>query len=148
MEYRHLGRTGIKVSAIGLGTMTFGEQNSEADGHQQLDYALEQGINLIDTAELYSVPPRPETYGATERIVGSWLAQGGRRDKVILATKIAGPGAVLGVKHIRGGSNVLDRANLFAAVDASLQRLQTDYIDLYQLHWPSRPTNFFGKLGV
>jgi aryl-alcohol dehydrogenase-like predicted oxidoreductase len=146
MEYRQLGRTGIKVSAIGLGTMTFGEQNSEADGHQQLDYALEQGINLIDTAEMYSVPPRPETYGATERIVGSWLAQGGRRDKVVLATKIAGPGAVLGIKHIRGGSNVLDRANLFAAVDASLQRLQTDYIDLYQLHWPSRPTNFFGKL--
>lgn len=147
MEYRQLGRTGIKVSAIGLGTMTFGEQNSEAQGHEQLDYALDQGINLIDTAELYSVPPRPETYGATERIIGSWLARGGRRDKIVLATKVAGPGSVLGVKHIRGGNNVLDRANLFAAVDASLARLQTDYIDLYQLHWPSRPANFFGKLG-
>ena len=146
MEYRLLGRTGIKVSAIGLGTMTFGEQNSEAQGHEQLDYALAQGINLIDTAELYSVPPRPETYGATERIIGTWLARRGRRDKIVLATKVSGPGYVLGVKHIRGGNNVLDRANLFAAVDASLTRLQTDYIDLYQLHWPSRPSNFFGKL--
>lgn len=146
MEYRQLGRTGIKVSAIGLGTMTFGEQNSEAESHQQLDYALEQGVNLIDTAEIYSVPPRVETYGATESIIGSWLAQGGRRDKVVLATKVAGPGAVLGVKYVRGGSNTLDRANLFAAVDASLARLQTDYIDLYQLHWPSRPSNYFGKL--
>ncbi len=147
MEYRQLGRTGIKVSAIGLGTMTFGEQNTEADGHQQIDYAVDQGVNLIDTAEMYSVPPRAETYGSTERIVGSWLAKPGNRAKVILATKAAGPAAVLGVKHIRGGNCNLDRANLFAAVDASLQRLQTDYIDLYQLHWPSRATNFFGKLG-
>jgi len=147
MEYRQLGRTDIKVSAIGLGTMTFGEQNTEADGHQQIDYAVDQGVNLIDTAEMYSVPPRAETYGSTERIVGSWLAKPGNRAKVILATKAAGPAAVLGVKHIRGGSCNLDRANLFAAVDASLQRLQTDYIDLYQLHWPSRATNFFGKLG-
>ncbi|MCX7036996.1 MAG: NADP(H)-dependent aldo-keto reductase [Proteobacteria bacterium] len=147
MEYRQLGRTDIKVSAIGLGTMTFGEQNTEADGHQQIDYAVDQGVNLIDTAEMYSVPPRAETYGSTERIVGSWLAKPGNRAKVILATKAAGPAAVLGVKHIRGGNCNLDRANLFAAVDASLQRLQTDYIDLYQLHWPSRATNFFGKLG-
>ncbi len=147
MEYRQLGRTGVKVSAIGLGTMTFGEQNTEADGHQQIDYAVDQGVNLIDTAEMYSVPPRAETYGSTERIVGSWLAKPGNRAKVILATKAAGPAAVLGVKHIRGGNCNLDRANLFAAVDASLQRLQTDYIDLYQLHWPSRATNFFGKLG-
>lgn len=147
MEYRSLGRTGLKVSAIGLGTMTFGEQNTEADGHQQLDYAVEQGVNLVDTAEMYSVPPRAETYGSTERIVGSWLKRDGNRGKVILATKVAGPGAVLGVKHLRGGDNRLDRANIFAAADASLQRLQTDYIDLYQLHWPSRSTNFFGKLG-
>jgi len=147
MEYRQLGRTDIKVSAIGLGTMTFGEQNTEADGHQQIDYAVDQGVNLIDTAEMYSVPPRAETYGSTERIVGSWLAKPGNRAKVILAAKAAGPAAVLGVKHIRGGNCNLDRANLFAAVDASLQRLQTDYIDLYQLHWPSRATNFFGKLG-
>src|SRR5687767_824835 len=123
MEYRSLGRTAIKVSAIGLGTMTFGEQNTEAEGHQQLDYALDQGVNLIDTAEMYSVPPRAETYGATERIIGSWIARGGRRAKVILATKVAGPGAVLGVQHVRGGDNKLDRANIFAAVDASLQRL-------------------------
>lgn len=147
MEYRALGRTGIKVSAIGLGTMTFGEQNSEAEGHQQLDHALDQGVNLVDTAEMYSVPPRAETYGATERIIGSWFRRGGRRDKVVLATKVAGPGAVLGVAHVRGGANRLDRANIFAAVDASLQRLQTDYIDLYQLHWPDRATNYFGRLG-
>jgi aryl-alcohol dehydrogenase-like predicted oxidoreductase len=147
MEYRSLGRTGLKVSVIGLGTMTFGEQNTEAEGHQQLDYALDQGVNLIDAAEIYSVPPRPETCGSTERIIGSWFRKSGRRDKVILATKVAGPGAVLGVKHLRGGDNRLDRANIFAAVDASLARLQTDYIDLYQLHWPSRPANFFGKLG-
>jgi aryl-alcohol dehydrogenase-like predicted oxidoreductase len=147
MEYRPLGRTGIKVSAIGLGTMTFGEQNTEAEGHEQIDFALEQGVNLLDTAEMYSVPPRAETYGSTERIIGTWLKKSGKRSKVILATKVAGPGAVLGVTHVRGGDNRLDRANILAAVETSLQRLQTDYIDLYQLHWPSRPTNFFGKLG-
>jgi aryl-alcohol dehydrogenase-like predicted oxidoreductase len=147
MEYRQLGRTGIKVSAIGLGTMTFGEQNSEADGHQQLDHALEQGVNLIDTAEMYPVPPSSQTFGATERIIGSWLKRSGNRARVILATKVSGPGAALGVGHVRGGNNVLDRGNIFAAVDESLARLQTDYIDLYQLHWPSRSTNFFGKLG-
>ncbi|RYZ61866.1 MAG: NADP(H)-dependent aldo-keto reductase, partial [Proteobacteria bacterium] len=147
MEYRSLGRTGLKVSVIGLGTMTFGEQNSETDGHAQLDYALDHGINLVDTAEMYSVPPRPETYGATERIIGTWLNRTGKRNQVVLATKVAGPGAALGVKHVRGGDNRLDRANIFAAVDASLQRLQTDFIDLYQLHWPSRSTNFFGRLG-
>ena len=147
MDYRPLGRTGLKVSAIGLGTMTFGEQNSEAEGHEQLDYALDQGVNLIDTAEMYSVPPRAETYGSTERIIGSWLRKSGKRNRVILATKVAGPGAALGVKHVRGGDNRLDRANIMAAIDASLQRLQTDTIDLYQLHWPDRATNFFGKLG-
>ena len=147
MEYRPLGRTGIKVSAIGLGTMTFGEQNTEAEGHEQLDHAFEQGVNLIDTAEVYSVPPRAETYGSTERIIGTWLKKSGKRDKAVLATKIAGPGAVLGVTYVRGGDNRLDRSNILAAVDTSLQRLQTDYIDLYQLHWPSRPTNFFGRLG-
>ncbi|MET0291697.1 MAG: NADP(H)-dependent aldo-keto reductase, partial [Steroidobacteraceae bacterium] len=146
MEYRSLGRTSLKVSAICLGTMTFGEQNTEADGHQQLDFAVDRGVNFIDTAEMYSVPPRAETYGATERIVGTWLKKRGQRDKVIVATKVAGPGAVLGVKHVRGGDNKLDRANILAAVDTSLARLQTDYIDLYQLHWPSRQTNFFGKL--
>jgi aryl-alcohol dehydrogenase-like predicted oxidoreductase len=147
MEYRSLGRTGIKVSAIGLGTMTFGEQNTEAEGHQQLDHAFDQGVNLIDTAEMYSVPPRAETYGSTERIIGTWLKKSGKRNKVIVATKVAGPGAVLGVTHVRGGDNRLDRENILAAVESSLQRLQTDYIDIYQLHWPSRPTNFFGRLG-
>ncbi len=147
MEYRSLGRTDIKVSAIGLGTMTFGEQNTEAEAHQQIDYALEQGVNLIDTAEMYPVPPRAETYGSTERIIGTWLKKRGQRDKLVLATKVAGPGAVLGLKHLRGGNNRLDRSNIFAAAEASLQRLQTDYIDLYQLHWPDRSTNFFGKLG-
>ena len=147
MEYRPLGRTGIKVSAIGLGTMTFGEQNTEAQGHEQMDFAFEQGVNLFDTAEMYSVPPSAETYGATERIIGSWFRRSGKRDKVILATKVAGPGAVLGVSWVRGGDNRLDRANIAAAVEGSLQRLQTDYIDIYQLHWPSRPTNFFGRLG-
>jgi len=147
MEYRPLGRTGIQVSAIGLGTMTFGEQNTEAQGHEQIDYALDQGVNLIDTAEMYSVPPRAETYGATERIIGSWLKKSGRRSEIILATKVAGPGAVLGVKHVRRGDNRLDRGNILAAVDASLARLQTDYIDVYQLHWPSRPANYFGRLG-
>ncbi len=127
--------------------MTFGEQNTEAEGHAQLDYSLDQGVNLIDTAEMYSVPPRVETYGATERIIGSWLKRSGKRDKVVLATKVAGPGAVLGVSWVRGGDNRLDRANITAAVETSLQRLQTDYIDIYQLHWPSRPANFFGKLG-
>jgi aryl-alcohol dehydrogenase-like predicted oxidoreductase len=147
MDYRPLGRTGIKVSVIGLGTMTFGEQNSEAEGHQQMDYAFAQGVNLFDTAEVYSVPPRAETYGSTERIIGSWLKKRGQRDKVVIATKVAGPGAVLGVTHVRGGNNLLDRANIVAAVEASLRRLQTDYIDIYQLHWPSRQANFFGKLG-
>jgi aryl-alcohol dehydrogenase-like predicted oxidoreductase len=147
MEYRSLGRTGLKVSAIGLGTMTFGEQNTEAEGHEQLDYALDQGVNLIDTAEMYSVPPTAQTYGATERIIGSWLAKSGKRDRIVLATKVAGPGAVLGVSWVRGGDNRLDRANIFEAVNGSLERLQTDYIDIYQLHWPSRPANFFGKLG-
>jgi aryl-alcohol dehydrogenase-like predicted oxidoreductase len=147
VEVRALGRSGIKVSVIGMGTMTFGEQNTESEGHAQLDFAFDQGVNLIDTAEMYPVPPREPTYGATERIIGTWLKKTGRRDRVVLATKVAGPGAVLGVRHIRGGDNRLDRDNLFAAVDASLRRLQTDYIDLYQLHWPSRSTNFFGKRG-
>lgn len=147
MEYRPLGRTSIKVSAIGLGTMTFGEQNTAAEGHQQLDYALDQGVNLIDTAEMYSVPPSAGTYGSTERIIGSWFRKSGKRDKVVLATKVAGPGAVLGVSWVRGGDNRLDRRNIVEAVEGSLQRLQTDYIDIYQVHWPSRPTNFFGRLG-
>ncbi len=147
MEYRTLGRTDIKVSVIGLGTMTFGEQNTEADGHAQIDYALDQGVNLIDTAEMYSVPPRAETYGSTERIIGTWLKKSGKRDTIVLCTKVAGPTRVLQVDYVRGGTNVLDRKSILAAIDASLQRLQTDYVDVYQLHWPDRSTNFFGQLG-
>ena len=147
MEYRRLGLTDLKVSVIGLGTMTYGEQNTEAEGHEQIDYALDHGVNLLDTAEMYSVPPHQETYGSTERIIGTWLKKSGKRHKVVLCTKVAGPTQVLELDYVRGGNNVLDRKNINAAVEASLQRLQTDYIDLYQLHWPGRSTNFFGQLG-
>jgi len=147
MEYRTLGRTDIKVSVIGLGTMTFGEQNTEAEGHAQIDLALDHGVNLIDTAEMYSVPPRAETYGSTERIIGTWLKRTGKRDKIVLATKVAGPTRGLQVDHVRDGNTALDRKNILAAIDASLQRLQTDYVDIYQLHWPDRSTNFFGRMG-
>lgn len=144
MEFRQLGQTDLQVSVICLGTMTFGEQNTEAEGHQQLDYALERGINFIDTAELYSVPPREKTQGSTERIVGSWIKARKNRDRYILATKIVGPGNH--VKYIRNPIN-FSRETILSAIDGSLQRLQTDYVDLYQLHWPVRKTNFFGKLG-
>ncbi|NEV63306.1 NADP(H)-dependent aldo-keto reductase [Thiorhodococcus minor] len=145
MHYRQLGRTGIQVSALCLGTMTFGEQNTETEAHAQLDRALDAGINFIDTAEMYPVPPLAETQGRTERYIGTWLRARGCRDKVVLATKVAGPADWL--PHIRGVEARLDRKNIQAAVDDSLRRLQTDWIDLYQLHWPDRETNFFGKLG-
>ena len=142
MRTNKLGRTGLRVSSIALGSMTFGEQNSEADAHSQLDYALERGINLIDTAEMYPVMPRAQTQGATERLIGTWLKKSGRRADVVLATKVAGPNAAM--HWIRGGKNNLDAANIRAAVEASLTRLQTDHIDLYQLHWPSRNVPVFG----
>ncbi|KGD90033.1 aldo/keto reductase [Achromobacter sp. RTa] len=147
MKYRKLGRTDLDVSLIGLGTMTWGEQNTEAQAHQQLDYALERGVNLIDAAEMYPVPPKPETQGLTETYIGTWLARSKRRHDVVLASKAAGP--VRDAKrpgHIRDGKTFLDRKNLTAALDASLKRLQTDYLDLYQLHWPDRSTATFGKL--
>jgi aryl-alcohol dehydrogenase-like predicted oxidoreductase len=147
MEYRKLGNTDIRVSVIGLGTMTFGEQNTEAEGHAQIDCALDHGINLIDTAEMYAVPPRAETYGSTERIIGSWIQKSRKRDKIVLCTKVAGPGRALGVSYVRDGNTALDRRNIVPAIEASLQRLQTDYVDVYQLHWPDRLTNFFGQLG-
>lgn len=148
MQMRPLGHTGLQVSLIALGTMTFGEQNSQAEAFEQLDLAVAEGINLIDAAEMYPVPPRPETYGETERIIGHWLAARGGRDKVVLATKACGPSWRLAQsRHVRDGNPRFDRANLVAAVDASLARLQTDYIDLYQLHWPDRDTNCFGRLG-
>jgi aryl-alcohol dehydrogenase-like predicted oxidoreductase len=142
MQYRPLGRSGLSVSAIGLGTMTWGLQNTEAEGHEQMDYALDQGVTFWDTAEMYAVPPSAETYGRTETIIGSWFRSRGRRDKVILASKIIGMSDGMG--WVRGGKSRLDRANILAAVEASLGRLQTDYIDLYQIHWPDRVVNSFG----
>ncbi len=144
MEFRRLGQTDLEVSLICLGTMTFGQQNTEAEGHQQLDYALDQGINFIDTAELYSIPPRSETQGSTERIIGSWIQKRKNRDKFILATKITGPSA--GLSHIRKPLNFSSQ-QIRKAIEGNLHRLQTDYVDLYQLHWPERKTNYFGKRG-
>ncbi|MEN6541580.1 NADP(H)-dependent aldo-keto reductase [Parvibaculum sp.] len=147
MEYRELGRTGVKVSSICLGTMTWGQQNTEAEGHEQMDYALDQGINFFDTAEMYSVPPKAETQGSTEKIVGSWFKARGKRDKVILATKIAGRGPMNWLRDDKSGTEQ-SRKQIFEAVDKSLKRLQTDYIDLYQLHWPDRPISLFGSGGL
>lgn len=144
MEYRKLGRTDLSVSAICLGTMTWGEQNTEAEGHAQIDLALDMGVNFIDAAEMYPVPPKPETYGRTEEIFGTWLAKNrAKRAQVIVATKIASRGN--GAAHIRGGSG-LDAKNVRAAIESSLKRLQTDYVDLYQTHVPDRPANRFGQL--
>jgi len=146
MEYRKLGNTDINVSVICLGTMTWGEQNTREQAFEQMDYAVTQGVNFFDTAELYSIPPRAETYGSTEEIIGEWLKQSGQRDKLILASKIAGPGGNW-LPHIRDGQTRFNRQHIQQALDNSLQRLQTDYLDLYQLHWPERNTNFFGQLG-
>jgi len=143
MQYRRLGRSDLRVSHVCLGTMTWGEQNSEAEAHAQMDMALAAGVNFFDTAEMYPVAPLAETQGRTEQYIGSWFAKTAQRKKVILATKVTGPGMF---PYIRGGTR-LDYASVLAACDTSLQRLQTDYIDLYQVHWPQRPANFFGKLG-
>lgn len=145
MQYHRIPHSSLEISTLGLGTMTFGEQNSEADAHQQLDYAVANGINLIDVAEMYPVPPRPETQGLTETYVGNWLAKRGNREKLVLASKVSGP-ARNNDSSIRP-NHVLDRKNIREALHASLKRLQTDYLDLYQVHWPQRPTNCFGKLG-
>jgi aryl-alcohol dehydrogenase-like predicted oxidoreductase len=142
MKYKKLGRTGLDVSLIGLGTMTWGRQNTQEEGFEQMDYALTQGVNFFDTAEMYAIPPSAKTYGATEAIIGNWFASRKNRDKVILASKIAGPG----LSWIRNGQNFIDRKNVIAAVDSSLKRLQTDYIDLYQLHWPNRGSYHFGQI--
>ena len=141
MNYTKLGCSGVQVSEVCLGTMTWGEQNSEAEGHAQIDYALEQGINFIDTAEMYSVPPKPETYGHTETFIGNWLSSNAaKRKDIVLASKIGG----IGVPWVRDGGKITG-ADLKKAVDGSLQRLQTDYLDLYQLHWPNRPAPQFSK---
>ncbi|MCK8640581.1 NADP(H)-dependent aldo-keto reductase [Acinetobacter schindleri] len=145
MQFKPLADTGILLPEICLGTMTFGEQNTQEEAFEQLDYALDQGLYFWDTAEMYPVPPKPETQGATERIIGNWIASRGGRDKLFLASKIAGPSQ--GGSHIRDGQTRFGADEISAAIDQSLSRLQTDYIDLYQLHWPQRPTNFFGKLG-
>ncbi|MDR3214174.1 MAG: NADP(H)-dependent aldo-keto reductase [Azoarcus sp.] len=149
MQYRELGDSGLAISLIALGTMTWGEQNSETEAHSQLDFALERGVNFIDTAEMYPVPPRAETQGRTEAYIGSWLkARPGSRDKIVLATKVAGPARQEArPSHLRGGKAKFDRANIEAALHDSLERLHTDYVDLYQLHWPDRTTNYFGELG-
>jgi aryl-alcohol dehydrogenase-like predicted oxidoreductase len=141
MEYRKLGRTGLSVSALCLGTMTWGNQNSESEGHEQMDYAITQGINFFDTAEMYAVPPSAQTYGKTEEIIGTWFKKKKNRDRIILASKIAGPG----LRWIRGGNFKIDRKNILEALENSLERLQTDYIDLYQLHWPNREDYHWGK---
>lgn len=144
MEKRRLGRTDIEVSLICLGTMTWGQQNTPEEGFEQMDYAVSRGINFFDTAELYSIPPRAETFGRTEEIIGEWFKKTGKRKDVVLATKIAGDGSA----WIRDGNSMHhDKANMTAALEGSLKRLQTDYIDLYQLHWPNRPVNSFGRLG-
>jgi len=140
MKYTTLPNTDIKVSKICLGTMTWGNQNTEAEGHQQMDFALEKGVNFFDTAELYAVPATPETYGSTEKIIGSWFKKTGNRDKVVLASKIAGGGDY--TAHIR--KDGFSKRAITEALEDSLKRLQTDYIDLYQLHWPERGVNCFG----
>ena len=144
MEYNFLPGTQTKVSKICLGTMTWGRQNTEQEGHDQMDYAYEQGINFFDTAELYPIPPRQEEQGDTERFIGTWFKKTGLRDKIVLASKIAGPAAF--TKHIRTDKGY-SKQTIDIAIEKNLKRLQTDYIDLYQLHWPERPTNYFGKRG-
>jgi aryl-alcohol dehydrogenase-like predicted oxidoreductase len=142
MQKNQLGTTDLHVTRVCLGTMTWGQQNTEADAHSQLDYALERGINFIDTAEMYPVPPSAGTQGSTERFIGSWLKKSGKRGEIVLASKIAGPNPNQG--WIRGPEHNLDAANVRQAVEDSLRRLQTDYIDLYQIHWPSRNLPIFG----
>ena len=145
MQYDILGQSNLNVSRICLGTMTYGHQNTEADAHAQLDYATAHGVNFIDTAEIYPVPAKKETQGLTEKYIGSWLRQRGRRDEVIIASKVAGPGNW--VSFLRPYEVRLNKKNIVSALEQSLQRLNTDYIDLYQLHWPDRNCNYFGKLG-
>lgn len=143
MHYQTLGRSDLRVSTICLGTMTWGEQNTEQEAHEQLDLAVDHGVNFIDAAEIYPVPPKAETQGLTERYLGNWLAQRSNRDRVVIATKVSGSSD--GLEWIRGGPEMTAR-HIREAVDGSLERLQTDYIDLYQIHWPDRSANYFGKL--
>ncbi len=143
MKYSELGRTGISVSRTCLGTMTFGEQNTAAEAFSQLDRAVDRGVNFIDAAEMYPIPPRAETAGRTEEILGDWMRSRNSRNRVVLATKVSGPG----LAHIRGGDPSFHPPRIEQAIDGSLKRLKTDRVDLYQLHWPERKTNMFGKRG-
>ncbi|PCI23928.1 MAG: NADP(H)-dependent aldo-keto reductase [SAR324 cluster bacterium] len=145
MRYTQLGRTDLQVSRICLGTMTWGEQNTEAEAHEQLDYAVDQGINFIDTAEMYPVPPRLETQGLTEQYLGTWLKKRKNREQVMIASKVTGPSIFY--SYIRSGGTHLTKQHIREAIEGNLKRLQTDYIDLYQIHWPERNTNYFGQLG-
>jgi len=145
MKRQQLGNSDLHISRIMLGSMTWGEQNSRDEAFAQIDYALDHGVNCIDTAELYAIPPKAETYGRTESIIGEWLTKSGRRDEIILASKVCGP--TDWCPHIRDGKAHLDATNIITAVEGSLQRLQTDHLDLYQTHWPDRATNYFGLLG-
>ena len=145
METRRLGRSDIEVSALCLGTMTWGEQNTREEAFAQMDFALDQGVNFFDTAEVYPIATRAETYGETEAIIGEWVAARGRRDRVVLATKVIGPGSRF--PYIRDGKPRLNKTHIRAAIDDSLTRLRSDYIDLYQLHWPDRSLSAFGRLG-
>ena len=140
MKFKKLGNTNLEVSLICLGTMTWGTQNSENDAFEQMDYSLEKGVNFFDTAEIYSVPPTSDTYGKTEKMIGNWFEKRKNREKIILATKVAGPRC----EWIRGGGNNFTEKKIGEAIEGSLKRLKTDYIDLYQLHWPERSTNCFG----
>ena len=146
MKYNQLGQTELRVSELCLGTMTFGEQNTEQEGHDQLDKAVDYGVNFIDTAEMYSIPPRAETFGHTETIIGRWFQQRQNRDRIILATKVIGKADDF-MPYVRGGYTRLNQRNIELALNDSLMRLNTDVIDLYQIHWPDRNTNFFGRLG-
>jgi aryl-alcohol dehydrogenase-like predicted oxidoreductase len=147
MDYRELGRTGTPVSAVSLGTMTFGQQNSEEEGHAQMDYALGRGITMFDASELYPIPPKPETQGRTEAIIGTWLASRKARDRVMIATKAIGRSKMNWLRQ-DGSPGRQSRAQLIEALDGSLRRLKTDYVDLYQLHWPDRPMRIFEGLAM
>ena len=142
MIYNHLGKSGLKVSELCLGTMLFGKETNAKDSQTMIASALDNGVNFIDTAEMYAIPPKEETQGRTEEIIGTWLSTRSDREKIIIATKVAGPG----MEYLRGGSR-LDKKSYFQAIDESLTRLKSDYIDLYQVHWPERKSNYFGRLG-
>ena len=148
MEYKNLPGTDIEVSTICLGSMNWGQQNTEPQAHEQLDYAISQGINFIDTAEIYPVPPEPEKQGLTEQYIGSWLKKSGKRDDLIIASKVCASTIITTRERSEGGSTKLDRKNIREAVEGSLSRLGIDYLDLYQVHWPEGKTNFFGVRGV